>query len=164
MICLIAKLSDEATEKLRALREGNVQPVRTPASVYGHITIATYLPEEDAAFIEACADLIRGFRPFSVRYQTVRVLPETSVIVAAPEKSAELLALHRGVTDRFGSALDRWTGRENWLPHTTLVYDPAADLEAVCREMNERFVPFDARVERLELSRVTPDGYTIIRP
>ena len=49
-----------------------------------------------------------------------------------------------------------------WLPHTTLLYDPKADLPAVCCKMAADFVPFTAGIVGIEFSRVTPPGYEIL--
>ena len=62
MLCVIAKLSDGATEHLRALREAAAVRGRALPPLHGHITLASWLPEEDAGFIGACADIARANR------------------------------------------------------------------------------------------------------
>ena len=39
--------------------------------------------------------------------------------------------------------------------------ETAADLQALCRKMQQHFDPFEARISRIELSQVREDGYTI---
>ena len=163
MLCVIAKLSSGATEKLRALREAAVPPERNLRPLYGHITLATYLPEDEERFITACAELVRGCRPFSVRYERIEFLPRTSIVVAAPAASEELISLHDRIAEAFSGSLDQWTGGEKWYPHTTLASGPAAELEPLCAELQRRFTPFDARIGRIEFSRVEDTGYTILR-
>ena len=82
MICVIAKLSPDAVERLNVLKEtaGSERPAAH--SLYGHITIATYHPDDDAAFRHVCSGLIRETPSFSVRYEKLEVLSETSIVVS----------------------------------------------------------------------------------
>ncbi len=161
MLCLIAKLEAEATESLRALRRAALAPEPDPRPLHGHITLATYLGPEEA-FLRFGREELAGVPAFSVRYERLAVLEETSVLVALPAREGTLEALHRQVLARFGEELDRWTGSEVWLPHTSLLYDPEADLQALCRRLSAGFRPLTARVCALEFSRVLPDGYEIL--
>ena len=161
MLCVIAKLPDDASEKLRMLRDSVLSCERAGGPLYGHITIATYLPEDDRRFAEACAETIRRYGPFSVHYERISVLNRTSIIAALPSMSEELVTLHSRIADLYGCELDRWTAGRDWQPHTTLFYDPAADLQVLCRKMQQRFVPFETRISRIELSEVRENGYTI---
>ena len=83
MLCVIAKCSPEADEKLNALRASVFPRDCFVSPLNAHITVAAYLPEDDRAFMESCEKLISGTRPFSVQYRKLEVFPETSVIVAA---------------------------------------------------------------------------------
>ena len=161
MLCVIAKLPDGAAEMLSALRETVLPGTRLRSPLYGHITLATYLPEDDHAFTAECASMLRGYASFTVRYERIEVFSETSVVVAVPDKTKELEALHGCIAGRFGDSLDLWTRGDRWYPHTTLYHDPAADLESVCLAMRKHFVPFEARIDRIEFSRVEIEGYTI---
>ena len=162
MICVIAKTSPDADEKLQAIRK-TVLSADSLSPLYGHITLATWLPEEDTAFTENCPELFRGVPSFPVFYEKVEVLPETSIIAALPAVSDDLAALHSRIVDSFGKSLDRWTGRDRWRPHTTLYYNLEADLYALCRDMQRCFVPFEAQICRIELSRVEKSGYTVLK-
>ena len=159
MLCVIAKLDDAATEKLKSLREIAVPGGRP---LYGHITIAVYTGDDNALFIRSCRELLRGIPPFDAAYSAIRVLEETSIIVAIPEENESLRALHRKITGRFDASLDRWTREGVWYPHTTLYYDPQADLRGIAGRMRESFRPFSARIERIEFSLVLKDGYEIV--
>ena len=161
MLCVIAKLPEDASEKLRMLRDSALPAELAGVPLYGHITIATYLPEDDGSFAEACVRTIREYSSFTVRYEKLRVLCRTSIIAALPSMTEELVSLHSRVADQYAGSLDRWTAGKDWLPHTTLFYDPAADLQALCRKMQQQFDPFEARISRIELSQVREDGYTI---
>ena len=163
MLCIIAKCSPEADEKLNAFRAAVLPQYSFASLLNAHITIATYLPEDDRAFMAACGKLISGTRPFSVRYEKLEVFSETSVIVAVPSVPAELTFLHNSIVKEFSSSLDRWTCGTAWYPHTTLLYNPAADLHQLCRAMQKCFVPFDARIDQIWFSRVEDSGYTIVK-
>jgi len=161
MICLIAKLDEVSTRKLRALQAVAAARGASPRPLYGHITIASYVGDDEEAFVRDCKELLAGAASFAVNYLKIEVLSETSIIVASPENAGELARLHEEVEARFADSLDRWTSWEDWYPHTTLLYVPEADLERICEEMQKAFEPFEAKVERLEFSKVTECGYDI---
>ena len=162
MLCVIAKLDKRSTEKLTAVQKA-AAPDAGLKPLYGHITLASYMGDDEAGFTAFCATLLKGVSRFAVKYTHLAVLEETSIVAALAEKTGTLAALHRRIAEVYGSSLNEWTGsNEAWLPHTTLLYDPKADLQKVCREMARRFAPFAAEVVRVEFSRVTPSGYEII--
>lgn len=162
MICVIAKLPPDAADRLNILRRTVASKVRLREPLYGHITIATCLSGNEEEFVQACSRTVRETHSFPVRYEKIEVLPETSIIVATPSKPDELLALHSRITEKYGRDLDRWTCGDNWYPHTTLLYDPAANLEALCREMQQYFIPFETRVSQIQFSKAVEKGYTIL--
>lgn len=113
MLCVIAKLNEEATEKLMSIR-------------------------------------------------TAALLDASSIIVASPEKSGALEALHRRIAEEYNDSLNPWTQADRWYPHTTLLYDPNLDLHRICRKMAAHFMPFAAQISGIEFSRVLESGYEII--
>ena len=162
LICVIAKLPPNAVERLNILKESVRSERPATHSLYGHITIATYLPDDDAAFRQVCSGIIRETPSFSLRYEKLEVLSETSIVVAVPSKPTILLDLHNRIAEKFGSSMDRWTCGNEWYPHTTLIYDPDADLNALCRNMQQQFSPFEVSITQIEFSRVEETGYTIL--
>ena len=162
MLCVIAKLDKRSAEKLTALKKAAV-PEASTKPLYGHITLAAYVGDDEAEFMAFCASQLKGVPRFAVEYTRLAVLEETSIVVALPEKTGALSALHRRIAKAYGSHLDQWTCLdETWLPHTTLLYDPKADLQKLCGKMAADFAPFAAKVVRIEFSRVTPSGYEIV--
>lgn len=162
MLCVIAKLDKRSTEKLTAIKKAGA-PGAGLKPLYGHITLASYMGDDEAGFMAFCAAQLKGVSRFAVKYTHLAVLEETSIIAALAEKTGTLAALHRRITEVYGGSLNEWTGSdEAWLPHTTLLYDPKADLHAACREMAAAFAPFAADIVRMEFSRVTPSGYEIL--
>lgn len=161
MLCVIAKLSRSATEELRLLQRVAASFGMHPTPVYGHVTIAAYTSDDDAEFIAGCKELLQGIGSFSVFFDKIEVLSETSIIVATPRKDSVLTALHDRLAARYVPFLDQWTRGDSWYPHTTLLYHPQADLAGICRSMREIFSPFEAAVNSIEFSRVSETGYQI---
>ena len=162
MLCVIAKLDKRSAEKLTALKKAAV-PEASTKPLYGHITLAAYVGDDEAEFMAFCASQLKGVPQFAVKYTHLAVLEETSIVAALPEKTGVLSALHRRIAEVYGGGLDQWTCLdETWLPHTTLLYDPKADLQKLCGKMAAAFAPFTAGVVGIEFSRVTPPGYEIL--
>lgn len=162
MLCVIAKLDKRSTEKLTAIQKAGATDTGLKP-LYGHITLATYMGEDEAGFMAFCAAQLKGVSHFAVKYTRLAVLEETSIVAALAEKTGTLAALHRRIAEAYGGSLNEWTGSdEAWLPHTTLLYDPKADLPAVCRKMAADYAPFAADIVDIEFSRVTPSGYEIL--
>ena len=161
MLCVIAKLNEEATEKLMSIRTA----ARSDAALkplHGHITIAAYTGDRQAQFVRFCKSLLEGTSAFAVRYEKIEVLDASSIIVASPEKSGTLEVLHRRIAEEYNDFLNPWTQADRWYPHTTLLYDPNLDLHRICGEMSGHFTPFSAQISRIEFSRVLESGYEII--
>ena len=162
MLCVIAKLDEAATARLNALRSLAFPPGETGRPLHGHITLATCVGGDEAAFLRSCRALLQGVPAFSVSYGKLELLEETSIVVASPEPNPTLEELHRRIARAFPGQLDLWTGTERWQAHTTLFYSPQADLQALCRRMEAQFEPFAARVGSIEFSRVLEDGFEIL--
>lgn len=162
MLCVIAKLDKRSTEKLTAVQKA-AAPDAGLKPLYGHITLASYMGDDEASFTAFCATLLKGVSRFAVKYTHLAVLEETSIVAALAEKAGVLKDLHRRIAEVYYDSLNEWTrSNEAWLPHTTLLYDPKADLPAVCRKMAADFAPFTAGIVGIEFSRVTPSGYEIL--
>ena len=161
MLCVIAKLNEEATEKLMSIRTAAL-PGAALKPLHGHITVASYTGDRQAQFIQFCKSQIAGISPFPVRYERIEVLEDTSIIVASPETSGTLEALHRRIAEAYNDSLNPWTQADRWYPHTTLLYDPNLDLHRICGEISGHFTPFSAQISRIEFSRVLESGYEII--
>ena len=161
MLCVIAKLDEAATQTLEGLRKvvpGD--PGRRP--LYGHVTLAAYLGDEEARFVRSCREMLADFSAFSLRIPKIGVLEESSIVVALPEKTGALEEIHRRIAAAYEDALDKWTRNGTWLPHITLFYGPEEDLQELCRRMSAAFTPFSARISAIEFSRVLEEGYEIV--
>lgn len=161
MLCVIAKLNEEATEKLMSIRTAALSDAALKP-LHGHITIAAYTGDRQTEFVRFCKSLLERTSSFAVRYEKIEVLDASSIIVASPEKSGTLEALHRRVAEAYNDSLNPWTQADRWYPHTTLLYDPNLDLHRICRKMAAHFMPFAAQISGIEFSRVLESGYEII--
>lgn len=162
MLCVILCLCNDDIEKLAAVR-GTAFPENAGLKpLHGHITVAAYTGEDEERFVRSCIELLEGLASFDVEYKKIEVLNETSIIVASPEKTGVLDTIHKLIAERFNEDLDEWTKTDVWYPHTTLYYDPEADLTALCGKMKKVFAPFKAHICRIEFSRVLERGYEII--
>lgn len=161
MLCAIAKLDEASTKRLTAVRNAALPADAGSSPLHGHITIAAYTGGDETQFQRVCRELLAGQAAFSVRYERLEILEETSIIVASPVKAGALDALHRKIAERFAPSLDQWTRDDSWYPHTTLLYRPGTDLRPICQSMRKAFVPFSAEVCGIEFSRVTESGYEI---
>lgn len=162
MLCAIAKIDEESRIKLESLQltaEGFGIP---PGNLYGHITLSTLVCNEEDAYIAFCKTMLRDVNAFSVLYEQVEVLSATSIIVASPRKRGDLENIQKILVAGWEDKINTWTKPDVWRPHTTLLYKPDADLNAICKAMTAIFYPFTAKIERIEFSKVTDNGYHII--
>lgn len=162
MLCVIARLDEQAVSLLQELQSAAVQWGAAPRRIHGHITLVSYMGEDEQAFLAHCKQILRTTDMFSVEYEALTVLRETDIIVASPRKTDQLRELHRSLGSGYWERLDRWSQKEIWRPHTTLVYGLDLNLDQLCRLMWDRFHPFAAWVTKIEFSRVTADGYEIV--
>lgn len=162
MLCVIAKIDEVSTAALQKIQTVAVQSGAAPKRIHGHITLVTYIGEDEAGFLTHCRKILRNIDAFSVVYEALIVLAETNIIVAAPRKSDDLLKLRRCLGSGYWASLDKWSQEDVWEPHTTLVYDPAGDLQQLCSLMQKHFKPFTVQATQVEFSRVTDDGYEIL--
>ena len=162
MLCVIAKIDNAARERLdelcKVVEEFDL-PVRY---LYGHITLVSYIGQNEADFIAQCKTALKNWRAFPVAYNCVELLPPTPSIVASPELSQKLVAIHDLLLSVAPSEMDSWSAKEVWHPHTTLFYHTEADLQAIAERMRNVFAPFTAEIVRIEFSRVTDNGYEIV--
>ena len=96
MLCAVAKLDPASTERLAKLRRMANQFGVFPKELHGHITLATYTGEDEAAFIASCKAILSGYEKFAVRYDKVDIwvsVPESeSIIVAVPRRETAMAA------------------------------------------------------------------------
>lgn len=159
MLCAIAKIDSVARERLVKLLQIPEHFGIPPRNVYGHITLATYIGNDEDSFILSCKAILAGYKNFSVCYDKIEVFESTSIIVAVPQRENAIVAIQKEISRCWTADLDKWTQADVWQAHTTLVYNPHVDLYAIAKAMQEEFEPFFAQVDRIEFSRVCEEGY-----
>lgn len=162
MLCVIAKLDNQATDQLNKIQRTAFPAGAEIKTLYGHITLATYIGDDEFRFVQSCKRSLANVSAFNVVYDKIEVLDETSIIVATPEKSDSLVFLHQCIAEKYDNDLDRWTRGDCWYPHTTLVFGPQLDLHSICNEMVNSFSSFEARVSKIEFSHVCANAYEIM--
>lgn len=162
MLCVIAMLDDSSSEKLGQLCK-IVEEFGIPARYwYGHITMVSYLGEDEAGFIDKCREALAGCTEFLVHYDRLEQLAPTPSIVASPRMTPELMEVHRRLLSTVPDELDKWSAVEFWHPHTTLFYHTEADLLKIMERMEQSFEPITATISSIEFSKVTDKGYEIV--
>ena len=166
MLCVIAKLDELATETLAAIQKIALSDFTPSNPLHGHITLATYIGDNETEFVQFCKHLFAGLSSFTVEYKRIEVLEGNSdsapIIVASPERAGLLEEVHRRIAAAYDSSLNQWTQTGSWYPHTTLLYKPGVDLHPICCKMAASFVPFSTQIRKIEFSRVLESGYDII--
>lgn len=166
MLCVIAKLDELATGTIAAIQKIAFSDFAPSNPLHGHITLASYIGDNETEFMQFCKHLFEGFSSFTVEYKKIEVLEGTSdsapIIIAAPERAGILEEVHKRIAAAYGSSLNKWTQMDSWYPHTTLLYRPGVDLHPICCKMAASFVPFSTQIRKIEFSRVLESGYDII--
>ena len=162
MLCVIAKIDDVARARLDVLCK-TAEEFGFPARyLHGHITVVTYLGQNEEKFMERCREVLENQTSFSVFYNRIELLTPTPSIVASPEMTQELTSIHAGLAAVAPTELDTWSSAELWHPHTTLFYHTEANLQVISERMKESFLPFSAEILKIEFSKVTDNGYIIL--
>lgn len=162
MLCVIARIDKDARKRLLPLQQEAEKHGIARRHLHGHITLAAYTGANTEEFIASCKQICTAFAPFRIRYDELRILREPSTIAVCPAKGGTLLELYQHISGQWAAELNVWSQPEIWLPHTTLLQAPDADLDAVLYAMQRIFHPIDASISTIEFSAVTPDGYVIV--
>lgn len=162
MLCVIAKIDAQARERLLLLQKAAEKLGIERRHVHGHITLGVYTGDDEAAFTASCKAISERFSAFEVAYERLEILREPSTIVACLPKDGTLAELQRQIVEVWAEKLHVWSQPGIWLPHTTLVQNSSANLDAALEAMQSAFVPFHAEIRQIEFSAVRPDGYEIV--
>lgn len=165
MLCVIAKIDSSAREKLIKLHQIAEHFGIPPRSVDGHITLATYIGNDEDRFISSCKAILAGYEKFSICFDKIEVFASSSVIVAVPRAENTIAAIQKEIAKHWSADLNEWTQEHTWHAHTTLVNDPQADLctiaelNVIAEAMQENLNPLVAQVDGIELTRRYEDGF-----
>lgn len=156
---LIDSASNKILEDVRNKADALGAPIQP---LYAHITFATYVGDDDAAFVASCKELLRNYKSFTVRFEKIEQLPDTSILAAFPIKEKELTVIHRDIVEAWKDSLTPWTQEDVWRPHTTLLNNSEIDLNSALHSIQSAFTPFDAKISRIEFSGKHENGFEII--
>lgn len=122
MVCAIAIIDQAATDRLiKAVRIA--ERFGFPAGeVHGHITLATYVGDDEAGFISSCKEILSKHGRFPVFYDKIEAWGTTSgtgsFIVAVPRKENAIVTIQKEISGEWSAYLNRWTQPDAWNPHT----------------------------------------------
>lgn len=158
MLCAIVKVNSTARERLMKLEQIPERFGFPPRNLHGHITLATYIGDDEDGFISSCKAILSNYGKFPVYYDKVEAWISTfgarSLIVAVPRKEPTIVAIQREISRRWSAYLNEWTQEDVWNPHTSLLYVSGVDLDDIAEAMQEEFEPFVAEIERIEFSSI----------
>ena len=69
MLCAIVIIDSAATERLVKLGQTAERFGIPPQDVHGHVTLATYVGDDEKAFISSCKSILSSYRKFPVYYE-----------------------------------------------------------------------------------------------
>ena len=162
MLCVIAKIDPKSKARFLKL-QGKIEKLGISVkALHGHITLVSYIGEDEAAFIASCKEILSSCKVFPVCYDKIEVLASSCIVVASPRKEGVLEAVQRKIAEKWAKDLPDYMQADVWYPHTTLLQDMQADLGKIARHLEENFEPFCGEVQTIEFSRVEKVGYTIV--
>ena len=109
MLCVIAKIDPASRARLLELQK-EIEKLGIPVrALHGHITLASYIGEDEAAFLASCKEILSGYRAFPVYYDRIEVLASTHIVVASPRREGRLEVLQRQTAAQWEEELTDYT-------------------------------------------------------
>lgn len=162
-VCAIWILDEKTNRKLDKIRNALEVFDIEYNPIYGHITFASFIDVDVDEILQYTKKFVEGKKIFDINCSVLGFLT-TNCIACIPSTSEKLLKYYEEYHKEFDSYCNMWTraDRELWLPHISLYYSETADLGAVIGEMSKKFVQFNGKVIRMELSVVNEQGFNIV--
>lgn len=143
MLCVIAKIDPKSKTRFLKL-QGKIEKLGISVkALHGHITLVSYIGEDEAAFIASCKEILSSCKVFPVCYDKIEVLASSCIVVASPRKEGVLEAVQRKIAEKWAKDLPDYMQADVWYPHTTLLQDMQADLgksRSIWKKTLSRFV------------------------
>lgn len=93
MLCVIAKIDPKSKARFLKL-QGKIEKLGISVkALHGHITLVSYIGEDEAAFIASCKEILSSCKVFPVCYDKIEVLASSCIVVASPRKEGVLEAV-----------------------------------------------------------------------
>lgn len=90
MLCVIAKIDPKSKARFLKL-QGKIEKLGISVkALHGHITLVSYIGEDEAAFIASCKEILSSCKVFPVCYDKIEVLASSCIVVASPRKEGVL--------------------------------------------------------------------------
>lgn len=106
MLCVIAKIDPKSKARFLKL-QGKIEKLGISVkALHGHITLVSYIGEDEAAFIASCKEILSSCKVFPVCYDKIEVLASSCIVVASPRKEGVLEAM-QGRSPKMGERLAR---------------------------------------------------------
>ena len=100
MLCVIAKIDPKSKARFLKL-QGKIEKLGISVkALHGHITLVSYIGEDEAAFIASCKEILSSCKVFPVCYDKIEVLASSCIVVASPRKEGVLEAVQRKMGER----------------------------------------------------------------
>lgn len=143
MLCVIAKIDPKSKARFLKL-QGKIEKLGISVkALHGHITLVSYIGEDEAAFIASCKEILSSCKVFPVCYDKIEVLASSCIVVASPRKEGVLEAMQRKIAEKWAKDLPDYMQADVWYPHTTLLQDMQATLgksRSIWKKTLSRFV------------------------
>ena len=107
MLCVIAKIDPKSKARFLKLQEKIEKLGISVKALHGHITLVSYIGEDEAAFIASCKEILSSCKVFPVCYDKIEVLASSCIVVASPRKEGVLEAVQRKIAEKWGERLAR---------------------------------------------------------
>ena len=101
MLCVIAKIDPKSKARFLKL-QGKIEKLGISVkALHGHITLVSYIGEDEAAFIASCKEILSSCKVFPVCYDKIEVLASSCIVVASPRKEGVLEAVQRKIAEKW---------------------------------------------------------------
>lgn len=159
-LTLMADLDDAAQARMSrwygALTAAGFTGTQTPGLPY-HVSLAMFPPEKEHQAMETAKKTAAAFDAFPVHFSHIGLFAGGRVLFAAPERNAQLDALH-DACDLYPDSARPWT------PHATLLIDAPDVVCAALPTLVGVFSPFVAKISRLHLCAFWPTREIVAAP
>ena len=151
-LTLMADLDDDSQAIMTAwyssLNHAGFKGTQTPDLPF-HISMASFLLEQEQEAIELAQKAAREFSPIPVHISHIGIFAPGKVLFGAPERNTELDLLHNACETNPDP-------QRPWTPHVTLLIDEPSTICEALPLVLKSFNPFVGRIIRLHLCAFWP--------
>lgn len=143
----------QSQEKMRAIRRKFAQHTLADSGSYPHITLGSYYDISFDALNDHAGAFALRIRRFQARFVRYKLLNPSCLAIEA-ENTGEIKSYYEQFHEKLDEYADDWTRKASglYLPHSTVLCMPGEDVRSMLTD--ERLIPFDVTIEKLQLSRI----------